>query len=294
VCKYDNEYRLLDKYGNFKKKFDSKKLHAVVDHLTPGVKYCITVTASNSKYEKGPPSKEVKSTTAEPGKTKPSPPEHVVATPKDAYSVKLTFDPPKCDGGCDIKNFIVHYEPIHDKHDDKYNFRVGGTQEAEQEFDLTQVDVEESSSSQDPESARFIGKYLLHKLKEHYEHEYYKPKHYEEPKHEYYEKPKHDYYEKPKHEYYEKPKHYPLKKESETFDAPKHSYGKISLIIHDLKPGVKYRFTVKTKTVCKYHPYTHVISHPSNYALAKTCLGHDYSCHPIGCGCKYGHPCSHC
>ena len=256
MCKYDNEYRLLDKYKFFEKKFEAKKLHAIVKHLTPGVKYCITVTASNDKYQKGPPSHEVKSTTAIPGKTKPSPPEHLVAIPKDSYSVKLLFDPPKCDGGCDIKFFIVHYEPIKDDKD-YGSFRVGGTTAIEQEFELSDLSVE-AESSDEAENARFIGKYLAHKIKEKV-----KDKHYIPDKH-----------------------HLPSKKESQIIPAPKHIYGKISLHVHDLKPGVKYRFTVKTKTVCKKHSYeygaTHLISHPSNYALAKTCHPYDYSCKPIG------------
>ena len=70
-------------------------------------------------------------------------------------------------------------------------------------------------------------------------------------------------------------------------------YGKISVLVHDLMPGVKYRFSVKTKTVCSHHPLVFKVSHPSNFAIAKTC--HPYESHGcIGCGCKLGDYCEHC
>ena len=189
VCP-DNEYRLLDKFGKFKKSFESKKLHTVVDHLVPGVKYCITVTAVNDKYIEGPPSHVAKAKPAKPGVSKPSPPLDLVAKPIDPYTVKLTFDPPKCDGGCHIEYFIVVIEKL----DHEYH-RIGDSALAvEIEYAADSWILEEAATFDEdaPENARLIGLLLAHKLKDKLFHKdvheekvkYEKPKVYPEPHYE--------------------------------------------------------------------------------------------------------------
>ena len=179
VCP-DNEYRLLDKYGHITKKLESRKLHVVVDHLIPGVKYCVTVTAINSKHLEGPPSKVAMSKPAIPGFSKPSPPVGLVAKPIDTHTVKLTFDPPKCDGGCYIEYFVVVIEKLdHDYH------RIGESALAvEAEYGEDAWILEEADGEDSNENARLLGLLLAHKLKNLYtdDHKIEKFK-YEQPKH---------------------------------------------------------------------------------------------------------------
>ena len=73
----------------------------------------------------------------------------------------------------------------------------------------------------------------------------------------------------------------------------KGKFGKISLIVSDLMPHVRYRFSVKTKTVCSKHPLVFKVSHPSNSAIATTCYPYEsHKC--VSCSCKAGAHCEHC
>ena len=73
----------------------------------------------------------------------------------------------------------------------------------------------------------------------------------------------------------------------------KGKFGKISLIVNDLMPHVRYRFSVKTKTLCSQHPLVFKVSHPSNSAIATTCYPYEsHKC--VSCSCKAHEHCEHC